>query len=85
MVEEDEEGKVFFFFSSSLACRGFYFEPNCLDLISQITKIICFCFMIALNIHPVLFFPARIYSFIYVFYLSRYLAGGKGNNNKRRE
>lgn len=39
--------------------------------------------MIALNIHPVLFFPAAIYSFIYVFYLSLYLAGGKGNNNIR--
>lgn len=39
--------------------------------------------MIALNIHPVLFFPAAIYSFIYVFYLSLYLAGGKWNNNIR--
>lgn len=67
MVEEDEGEKVFFYFiSPSLACGGFFhFEPNRLDLISQITKIICFCFMIALNIHPVLFFP-RCNLFIYL-------------------
>lgn len=78
MVEEDEEERCGCSFFPSLACGGFHFEPNCLDLISPITKITCFCFMIALNIHPVLLLLAAIYSFIYVFYLSLYLAAGRG-------
>lgn len=40
--------------------------------------------MIALSIHPVLFFPAATYSFIYAFYLSLHFAGGKGNNRRSR-
>lgn len=72
-------------FSRVWPVGGFNFEPNCLDLISQITKIMCFCFVIALNIHPVLFFLAAMYSFIYVFYLSLYLAAGKGNNNVKSQ
>lgn len=67
MVEEDEGEKVFLFFLflQVWPVGFFHFEPNRLDLISQITKIICFCFMIALNIHPVLFFP-RCNLFIYL-------------------